>query len=140
MTPINVNGIVGEDGPGGLLDIAHPVVVSQSFPGTKEFGLGRSGKSLEVGKSLQKAFKAPILDHGRHRGLLEHDFRDQDGVRVRGLPPGIVGWALVKPAQKRVAQGADVFQGVASGGRLEHRAKIGHCREEVDHGKFPRWQ
>ena len=49
-----------------------------------------------------KRFKKSLVirDDGGHLGLLEHDLRDPDGIRIVGAPPGKITPLLPVPAKE----------------------------------------
>ena len=55
----------------------------------------RSGKRANSGEATQP----PIIvrDDGSSLGLLEHDFGNENGVRMAGLAPGEIAFAFVEP-------------------------------------------
>ena len=58
-------------------------------------GLGGVSKRADRGKP---APPPSIVRHNRGGpGLLEHDFRDQDGVRVARAAPGEIAFVVQKP-------------------------------------------
>ena len=61
------------------------VVVPHPAPGNKHLSERRSGKSPQTGESPEESWVG--LTHAVNLGLLEHDFRQEDAVRVTGLPP-----------------------------------------------------
>ena len=55
----------------------------------------------------------PFIIIGNYRGdlsLLEHEFGDENGVRIADLAPWEVPAMTAKPAEKRAAKRRNVFQ------------------------------
>ena len=84
------------------LEIPGPAVIAQPLPQLHQAVLRRGGQSLHRGEGLQKA--GVIAQHRRHPGLLEHDLRHPDAVRVLRAAPGQVPGILPEPDQKRLCQ------------------------------------
>ena len=63
-----------------------PPVVPQSLPGGKHFGKRGSGKGGEVREGGDEC-REPDQDPLDLR-LLEHDLRDENSIRIGGVPPG----------------------------------------------------
>jgi hypothetical protein len=57
---------------------------------------------VHAGKLPQK--KPIALFHHGHSGLLQHDFRKQDAVRIGLTPPGQLALFTVKPSQQALAK------------------------------------
>ena len=103
-------GIVGgefplkfvHDLPGGLLQVAGPVVVAQTLPELHQLVLLHGGQIGHGGELGQEA--GIIVHHRRHPGLLEHDLRQPHmvgrGVAAPGQHPGVVP----EPLQQRDGQ------------------------------------
>ena len=83
---------------GGTVKITRAAIVTQSRPEFEHPFQGGARQASDGGKSLKEALV--IGDHRRNLGLLEHDLRDQDLVRVARLPPGEVPAVLPEPAQE----------------------------------------
>lgn len=118
--------MVVEDCLGGFLEVADPVIVSETFPSLEELRLGRCGEGGEVGKAGEKLLESPVLAHGSDGGLLQHDLRDENGVGIGGLAPRVVFAVGFEPAQEGTAEGAGVAQGVLGGGWFQDARKIEH--------------
>ena len=87
---------------GALLKIPGAAVVAQALPQLHQLVLGRRRQSLHRREGPQKAGVVP--QHRRHPGLLEHDLRHPDAVRVRGPAPGQIPGIASEPSQKRLRQ------------------------------------
>ncbi len=74
------------DLPGRPVKMAGPRVVTEPLPFVQDIILLRGGEGGQVGKTLQPANET--RRHRGDRGLLQHHFRDHDGVRITSLPPG----------------------------------------------------
>lgn len=85
-----------------LMQVLHPAVVTQPFPGFTQLTGRCGGKRIDVRKQLQKAVVV-WLDPS-NLGLLQHKLGYQDAVRISGPPPGQVPSVSAKPAQKRLAE------------------------------------
>lgn len=82
----------GHDFLRSLLHIANAGVVTEAFPEFVDaFGSG-FGERLDGGQVLHPMF--PVGDDGFDLGLLEHDFRNPDGVGIAGAAPWEVASAL----------------------------------------------
>jgi ribonuclease HIII len=101
-----------EDGLGGLLEIADAVVVAEAFPGFEELRFTGRGEGGDIGKSGEESLEPTVLPDCGDGGLLEHDLRDENGVGIGCLPPGVVFAVGIKPPEQGAAEGAGVLQGV----------------------------
>ena len=72
------------ESPGGL-QIARPGVVAETLPGVQHIRFPGARERGEIRETLEPALI--IRKNGRDLGLLEHEFRDQDRVRVAGAAP-----------------------------------------------------
>jgi len=88
--------------PGGLVQGTGPAVISQSAPGGQDAVQGGGGKLHDGGKAGQKS--PVMLQNGGHPGLLQHDFRKPDMVRVGGASPGQIAAVGVIPGQQPAAK------------------------------------
>ena len=88
--------------PGGLLQVPGPAVIAQALPQLHQPLLRGGCQSLHRGECLQKAGIIP--QHRRYPGLLQHDLRDPDLIRVCGPPPGQVPGIGPIPRQQRPRQ------------------------------------
>ena len=94
--------IAGHDFPDPLLQVAGPRIVAQPLPGRQEVLLRRFRQGSNVRKPLQKPV---IVGNDRfHAGLLQHDFRYPDAVRVAFLPPRQIPSHPVVPLQQPPCQ------------------------------------
>lgn len=124
--------VFGEDHAGGLLQVAHAVVVAEPFPLAEEFCFGGGGEGGEVREGGEKAFEASVLQNCGNGGLLEHDLGNEDGVGIGGAAPGVVPSLLMEPPEDGAAKGADISQRSSLGHRLVHGNNFGHCTSEVE--------
>lgn len=94
----------GARGPDNLLrrpvQISRPAIIAQASPEPMDSLLPRPRQSLDGGQVLHPAL--PIRNDRSHPGLLEHDFRDPDGVRITGAAPGQVASLAGKPGEQRL--------------------------------------
>src|SRR5689334_3798928 len=72
---------------------------------------------MQIRKACQEAFVIGC-DSG-NSGLLEHDFRDPDGVRVTSLTPLQVALVHLEPAEKVFAKLLDLRAGKHSDSRRQ---------------------
>src|SRR5688500_20016329 len=56
-----------------------------------------------------------VADHPRDLRLLEHDFRDEDPVRIPGTAPGQIAPMLPEPEQQQPPEGVRVYRNVSTG-------------------------
>ena len=70
------------------VQIARPAVIAKAAPQGEHFVDRGCGQGGEGRKTLEKA--RVIADHRGHLGLLEHDLRQPDAVRIAGVLPGQV--------------------------------------------------
>ena len=94
---------LADDGPGRLLKISGPAVIAKPLPELHQPLLRRVRQSFHRGEGLQKP--PVIADHRRGAGLLEHDLRHPDAVRVLCLPPRQGAGVGAVPRQKRRGDG-----------------------------------
>jgi len=75
--------------------ISRSRIITEAFPGAQNLRFSRDGKRADGGKPAQP----PIIvrDDGSSLGLLEHDFGNENGVRMAGLAPGEIAFAFVEP-------------------------------------------
>lgn len=66
--------------------VARPAVITQAAPEAQNFIGVRSGQINNCRKALKKT--CVVVEYGRDLGLLEHDFRQPDTVRVARVLPG----------------------------------------------------
>ena len=102
----NVGAVVGktavefaDNDLGGGMQRAGAGVISQSLPIAVNFFFIGRGQTFDSGKTMHEFFK--IAEHGFDRGLLQHKFGDQYGVRI-GVgtaldPPGKIASVGVVP-------------------------------------------
>ncbi len=79
-------GVVADDELGGGVKHSGAAVVAEAAPEGEDGGLGRGGEGVDGGESGEEG--AVFVEDGGDAGLLEHDFRDPDGVGVAGGAPG----------------------------------------------------
>ena len=88
--------------PGGGVQIARPGVVAKPFPGAEDIRLLGSGKGREIREALEPALV--IRNHSRDLGLLEHEFRNHDRVRIVRATPGQVAALAPEPLLEEAAE------------------------------------
>src|ERR1700719_791760 len=86
------------------MKIARAGVVPKSLPRMQNFGF-RCGRE---GREIREALQPFIIKRtdGADLRLLEHDFRDEDGVGILGFAPRQIAAVLGIPAEKAAAEGA----------------------------------
>ena len=72
--------VVGDDLPGGLVELPRAAIVAQSFPKPQDLLLIGLRQRANRGQGGQKPLEVRL--DGFHLRLLEHDFAQPDGVRV----------------------------------------------------------
>ena len=86
----------------GFLHVADASVVAETFPEFVDFVGMRCGESFNGGQLTHPTF--PIWDYGFYLRLLEHDFRNPDGVGIAGTSPreiaGVGGEPREQPHDK----------------------------------------
>lgn len=98
----------GDDGLCKFLKIPRPAVVAETFPGLEDGSFVRSGEGGEIWESRQPAGVVVASKDGGDLSLLKHDFRDEDGVGVLGLPPRVVASMGLEPSDELVGQELEV--------------------------------
>ena len=94
---------------GGLMKVAGPGVEAEALPVLQyRVALGHR-KGLDGGKGIQKA--GVVVAHRVHTGLLEHDLRDPDAVRIVRLAPGHCSFVVVVPVEQVLVEGASLAVG-----------------------------
>ncbi len=90
------------DGLGGFLKIARAVIVAESGPVREQIGFGGGGERFDGREAIEKAFE--VRDDGGDAGLLEHNFREQDGVGIAGATPREIALVAVEPGEEFVLE------------------------------------
>ena len=77
------------------MEIAGSRIIAQALPGVQYVRFSRRGKRADSGETAQP----PIIvrNDGSDLGLLEHDFGNENGVRIAGLAPGEIAFAFMEP-------------------------------------------
>jgi len=86
------------DYPSGGVEIARPGVVAETFP--RFAHARRMGRGQVADRRVCAEKSLVVAADSVHLGLLEHDLRDQNLVRVPRLAPWEVPAVLPEPAQK----------------------------------------
>ena len=102
-------GVVLGDGLGGGVHHAGATVVAEAAPEGEDGGLGRGGEGVDGGEGGEEGLV--FVEDGGDAGLLEHDFRDPDGVGVAGGAPGEVAAVEVEPGEERLTEEREVGWG-----------------------------
>ena len=92
----------GCDDAGRSVKIARSCIIAQAFPELEHSVGVRLSQSFHSGKALYPS--VPVGDHGLDLGLLKHDFRDPDRVRIDGSAPGKVAGVFDEPIEQRTNQ------------------------------------
>ena len=77
------------------MKISRSRIITEAFPGAQNLRFSRGGKRADGGKPAQPSII--VRNDGSDLGLLEHDFGNENGVRIAGLAPGEIAFALVEP-------------------------------------------
>ena len=77
------------------MKISRSRIITEAFPGVQNLRFSRRGKRADGGKPAQPSII--VRDDGSSLGLLEHDFGNENGVRIAGLAPGEIAFAFVEP-------------------------------------------
>ena len=84
-----------DNGPRRLLKVSRAQIVAQTFPEFED-GIGSgAGQRAHVRKAAHPA--PPVGDDGLDLRLLEHNFRNPNGVGITRSPPGQVARVLLEP-------------------------------------------
>ena len=92
---------------GRLLQVAHPAVVAQPLPKLQQLLLISCGQGLHRRAALHEPVE--VGQHRRHPGLLEHDLRHPDAVRVADAAPRQDALVDIVPRQQRRGEGVESF-------------------------------
>ncbi len=85
--------------PGGAQQIAGARVVPQAAPQRQDLFFAGRRQGRDRGEPLDEAL---VVGDGRLRpGLLEHDLRHPDAVRIGHAPPGEIAMAAAVPGQQQ---------------------------------------
>jgi len=71
-------------------------IITEAFPGVQNLRFSRRGKRADGGKPAQPSII--VRNDGSGLRLLEHDFGNENGVRIAGLAPGEIAFAFMEPA------------------------------------------
>jgi hypothetical protein len=72
--------MLNDDLTGCGMQLASPAVIAQAFPKPEDFLQVGGGQISDGGKSLHES--GPIIEHGDHLRLLQHDLANPDRIRV----------------------------------------------------------
>ena len=78
-----------------------PSVVAETGPGGDRLARRGGGQRLDRRPALQP--RLPARQHPRDLGLLQHDFRNQDGIRITRPPPREVASVFPIPGQHQLS-------------------------------------
>jgi len=115
-----------DDGLSGFVEHACTAVVAEAAPKGEHILLIGFSEGLNGGKALEES-GITFHDHS-DPGLLEHDFRDPDGIWIRGMPPGEITLVAVVPGEE--------FRAHLDDGLLAGPAAAGHG-ESLRHAPDP---
>ena len=79
-------GVFGGTYIGGALQRERAAVVAQALPFLDHIGRARRRERVNRGEMVQKPF--PSGKHARHLRLLQHGFRNPNGIRIARIAPG----------------------------------------------------
>lgn len=88
--------VIRDDGSGGAMEIAGAGVIAEALPCMEDVRPGSGGEGLERREESHPAVK--VGDHRCDLGLLEHDLRDQNRIRVPRGAPGEIASVAGEPA------------------------------------------
>ena len=97
--------MAGDNFPRGFLQVADAGVIAEAFPEFVDFFGASLGEGWDRGQFAHPAL--PIGDDGLDLGLLEHDFRDPDGVGIAGAAPGQIAGVERKPVEQGGGEAGD---------------------------------
>ena len=96
-----------DNGPCGLLKVSRAQIVSKTFPEFED-GIGSgAGQRAHVRQVAHPTL--PVGDDRLDLGLLEHDFRNPDGVGITSSAPGQVARVLLEPVEQQPSQRARLW-------------------------------
>ena len=95
-------GMFFADEASGFLEIARAGVVTETFPEFEDVLFVGDGERGDGGEVLHPAF--PIWNDGFDLGLLEHNLRNPDGVRIVGPTPREVAGVFREPGRDGVGE------------------------------------
>jgi len=75
--------------------ISRSRIITEAFPGVQNLRISRRSKRANGGKPAQPSII--VSNDSSGLGLLEHDFGNEDGVRIAGLAPGEIAFAFMEP-------------------------------------------
>ena len=87
---------------GSLFQIPHPAVVAKTFPELMQKRVVTGSQSLHIRERLEKT--GIVTLHCLHPGLLQHDLRDPDMVRLPVRAPGQFPAIFQIPRQQKLGQ------------------------------------
>jgi len=91
------------------MKVACPGVIAESLPGVKNIVFCRARQYREGRESSKPVLI--IRQHSYDLRLLQHDFRNEDGVGIAGPPPGKVAAMAVIPFHEGTPEYRNVFLG-----------------------------
>ena len=102
----------------GFLQVARAAVIAKPGPETQYFIFRRCGKCVNVREMLHESFV--VGNRGRNAGLLQHNFRQPDAIRIRGSAPRQITLKLTEPAQQLLAKCGEFAAVQHSAGTFSH--------------------
>jgi len=98
----NAAPVFVDHSPSGLVKIAGPAVVTESFPKSKYLLFACRGK---VAQRREGAHKSLEIGNDRgHLGLLKHDFTNPDAIGITIVPPGKLPAIAYVPVEETPAK------------------------------------
>ena len=95
----HLGAVAGDEDPGGPVKVPRAGIVPESLPRLQDGVQRRPGKGFHIGKFQEKTLV--VGSDGFDPGLLEHDLRDPDPIRIPGLPPRHRPGRRPEPPQER---------------------------------------
>ena len=95
-------GVLGHDTSCQTMEVRGPIVVPQPVPALPHCRRGSGRQRLDRGIAIEESLIVG-LDAG-DLGLLKHEFRDEDAIRIAGSPPGQIAAVPAEPAKQSSAE------------------------------------
>jgi hypothetical protein len=102
----NATSVFADHSPSGLVEIAGPAIITESFPKSKHLVFTCPGKVAHCRKGTHESLK--IGNDRGYLGLLKHDFTDPDAIGIAIVSPrklpAIADIPVEETAAKRCAK------------------------------------
>ena len=140
--PRHFAAVAGDEDPCGPVEVSRAGIVPETLPRLQDGVQFRPGKGSQVGKFEEKA--VIVRSDGFDPGLLEHDLRYPDAIRVPRLPPRHRTGRRPEPPQERRGDprvGAAAFLGAPfhKEVRYPESASEGAAPAAAPPGAIARW-